>query len=310
MSKIIGITVGTPMNPQKIGGAVDSVNGQTGKVELSAADVGALSEDRLNNAIDMALAQAKDSGDFDGKDGENYVLTEDDKQDIASEVPSVYVGFENIPDSAVLLIDPNGEPSIIPELPSDVVATVGQTIVVKSVDANGKPTEWEVKKCATETYVDDAIANLPAGGGGGEWKLLYETTIEEEIRKASFTFDDKYAEYDCTLFITPNTNEGQTSRTYLWCDICNKNGDYLAQFYHGNAFPANNDTSGYAKWEIKHLEETGIIARLICHGYSNNSNIVSTQFASLTFGEIKEISFHQHSGNIPVGTKIIIYGRY
>ena len=47
MSKIIGNTVGTTMNPEKIGGGggdapVTSVNNKTGDVQLSAEDVGAL----------------------------------------------------------------------------------------------------------------------------------------------------------------------------------------------------------------------------------------------------------------------------
>lgn len=51
------------------GGAVNSVNGQTGTVELTAEDVGALSYETLKPAVDLALAQAKESGEFDGADG-------------------------------------------------------------------------------------------------------------------------------------------------------------------------------------------------------------------------------------------------
>lgn len=48
---------------------VTSVNEKTGAVVLTSADVGALSENELAEAIDTALAQAKASGDFDGADG-------------------------------------------------------------------------------------------------------------------------------------------------------------------------------------------------------------------------------------------------
>lgn len=51
------------------GGAVASVNGKTGAVVLTAADVGALAEDKLQSAVGDALAQAKESGEFDGSDG-------------------------------------------------------------------------------------------------------------------------------------------------------------------------------------------------------------------------------------------------
>ena len=48
---------------------VQSVNGQTGKVELTSKDVGAISQDDLQEATNKALAQAKASGEFDGADG-------------------------------------------------------------------------------------------------------------------------------------------------------------------------------------------------------------------------------------------------
>lgn len=49
--------------------AVISVNGQTGEINLTAADVGALSAEALAPAVEDALAQAKASGEFDGAQG-------------------------------------------------------------------------------------------------------------------------------------------------------------------------------------------------------------------------------------------------
>lgn len=48
---------------------VQSVNGETGEVELTAEDVGAISQDDLQAATNEALAQAKASGYFDGPQG-------------------------------------------------------------------------------------------------------------------------------------------------------------------------------------------------------------------------------------------------
>lgn len=48
---------------------VDSVNGKTGKVKLSAEDVGAISKDELLAVTNDVLEQAKESGEFDGEDG-------------------------------------------------------------------------------------------------------------------------------------------------------------------------------------------------------------------------------------------------
>lgn len=46
-------------------GGVESVNGKTGAVVLTAEDVGAISQDDLQAATNEALAQAKASGEFD-----------------------------------------------------------------------------------------------------------------------------------------------------------------------------------------------------------------------------------------------------
>lgn len=48
---------------------VQSVNGKTGKVDLIAEDVGAISQDKLQEATNEVLAQAKASGEFNGEDG-------------------------------------------------------------------------------------------------------------------------------------------------------------------------------------------------------------------------------------------------
>ena len=48
---------------------VQSVNGKIGKVELTAKDVGAISQDDLQEATNEALSQAKASGEFDGAPG-------------------------------------------------------------------------------------------------------------------------------------------------------------------------------------------------------------------------------------------------
>lgn len=77
---------------------VQSVNGKTGKIKLTAEDVGAISQDKLQEATNEALAQAKASGEFDGEPGapgQDYVLTPTDKAEIAEMAASLV----EIPDS-------------------------------------------------------------------------------------------------------------------------------------------------------------------------------------------------------------------
>ena len=56
-------------NPVEV--PVESVNGKTGKVKLTAEDVGAISQEDLQEATNEALAQAKASGEFDGQPGKD-----------------------------------------------------------------------------------------------------------------------------------------------------------------------------------------------------------------------------------------------
>lgn len=77
---------------------------QPKKPTYTADEVGAVASSELSNAVNDALAQAKASGEFDGRDGEDgndYVLTDDDRNEIAElaaglvEVPDAPSGGEN-----------------------------------------------------------------------------------------------------------------------------------------------------------------------------------------------------------------------
>ena len=84
-------------------------------------------------------------------------------------VSAEYDGSEavqvNIPEG-----DSNGGGIPVPE-----IAEVGQTIVVKAVDENGKPTEWEA-------------ADLPSGDWA-EWKLVANVTLEEDVDSVAINTD-------------------------------------------------------------------------------------------------------------------------
>lgn len=76
-------------------------------------------------------------------------------------------------------------------------AQVGQTIRVKSVDEDGKPVEWE-------------CVDLPTGGSEEKWELLFDTTLEEEVKSIEAKFLDNpqkkiYAVLD-TLAADADTN--------------------------------------------------------------------------------------------------------
>ena len=62
-------------------------------------------------------------------------------------------------------------------IPVPDVAEVGDSIVVKSVNAKGAPIEWETKKLATEEYVDTALENV--GVSDDHINELIDTKLEE-----------------------------------------------------------------------------------------------------------------------------------
>ena len=59
----------------------------------------------LTNAVRTALTEAKESGEFDGKDGNDYILTETDKTEIAQQAA-------NLIDTALLSIIGTGEVTV------------------------------------------------------------------------------------------------------------------------------------------------------------------------------------------------------
>lgn len=165
-------------------------NGSGGNVELDttltqsgkAADAKAvgdalekkLSADKLPEAVNDALAQAKASGEFKGDPGEpgqpgtpgapgdDYVLTPADKTEIAEMAAELV----EVPESSGGGIAVTG-------------AKVGQTVKISAVDENGVPTAWEP-------------TDFPSGGGGSEndndWEVINVLEFTEE-GISSFTID-------------------------------------------------------------------------------------------------------------------------
>lgn len=165
---------------------VQSVNGKTGKVDLIAEDVGAISKDDLQEATNEALAQAKASGEFngkdgidgvdgkDGKDGQDYVLTDEDKTEIAEqaaalvEVPDSggnvdltgYATEQYVKDYA----QPKG--NYLTEVPEGYAKT--EDIPTKPEDIGAQPSGNYLTEVpsgyATEEFVKNKIAEAELGG--------------------------------------------------------------------------------------------------------------------------------------------------
>lgn len=48
-----------------------------------------ISQDNIDRAVTNALEQAKENGDFKGDKGDDYILTEDDKREVANIVLTI-----------------------------------------------------------------------------------------------------------------------------------------------------------------------------------------------------------------------------
>lgn len=202
---------------------------QPTKPTYTAAEVGALSESELDSAIDSALAEAKESGEFDGGRGAmilnvtswplvyttetnslikyrspiSTVLAQSGASDVkagdivwcgtyhysvlSTDDTYAYMGaytfIQGAPGkSAYAYAKDGGYTGTEEELSDDLAgiagkitapatASVGQTIKVSAVDADGKPTAWEA--------VDTEEV----------WELLVDVTLEEEINYYEHSFD-------------------------------------------------------------------------------------------------------------------------
>lgn len=141
--------IGTGIDPDPLKNKVTSVNGQTGDVVLNAEDVGALSQDDLHGGVALALQQAKDSGAFDGKDGkdgDDYILTEGDKQEIAEMI--------HVPESG----GGSGEWKLIKSVTTEESV---RTISLSDFEANEV---FAIIKAGADTSVAGESANIQVTG--------------------------------------------------------------------------------------------------------------------------------------------------
>lgn len=186
------------------------------KPQYTADEVGALSTEALAGAVNDALAQAKASGEFDGApgkdgadgqpgkdgytpvkgvdyfDGNDYVLTADDKTEIAEQ-------------AAALVEVPEGGGIAV------TGATVGQTVKISAVDAKGVPTAWEP-------------VDFPSGGGGEVWDILLDAMTDEDISTFEVTEApdghtlDDYTELYVAYYVAPNSAGISSGINFAFCD--------------------------------------------------------------------------------------------
>jgi hypothetical protein len=138
-------------------------------------------------------------------------------------LPSVYVGSEEPDSNATVWIDHNGRNVNLVVAPA--TAEVGQTIVVKTVDENGKPTAWEA-------------VDFPSGCG---FELVGEWKTEEDVTKFTATLDEQLTDSYYILF----QFAGTATNTKRYKPIIYINGSPY-RYLDGEALYNNNTVTVWA----------------------------------------------------------------
>ena len=216
-------------NPVEV--PVQSVNGQTGEVKLTAGDVGAISQDDLQEATSEALALAKESGEFDGPQGP--------KGETGPAGPQGPQG-ERGPEGPQGPQGPQGEPGPAgadgkdgSAGPQGVPGQPGKT-PVKGVDYFLPEEIEEVARQAAE------MVEVPEGGGGpGAFAVLAEGELTDVATIKITDFDQTLSEYVFHL-IVPKSSDGLNSGN--------------STFFGANAFTygQNFGDTGYAVHHTYH----------------------------------------------------------
>lgn len=157
-----------------------------------------LTDDNLGGAINLALDQAKESGEFDGAPGKDGN-------------PGVYIGSGDMPEGYNVQIDPNGDAFTVDDLlPDDIVKSVNgqtgdvQTRLVVTITANedGTYTSSHTSQEIYAAYMGGAVVFSTFDEEGSTIYSLAETCEEYACFFEQFgtTSEEMYIEGDSVTF--------------------------------------------------------------------------------------------------------------
>ena len=162
---------------------VSSVNGQTGAVTITASGIGAATSDEVTSAVNTAWTDAQKTLQpmFDEKQPKGDYITQDGLQ-AATNAALAQAKASGEFDGAPGAEGPQG-----PQGPAgaglDVTgATVGQTVKISAVDANGVPTAWEP-------------VDMASGENAKEWTKIIDVSVTEATQMFERDGLDNYTEF-------------------------------------------------------------------------------------------------------------------
>ena len=172
---------------------VTSVAGKTGAVTLTKADVGLGNVDNTSDA-NKPISTATQTA-LNGKLDKTAVVdvTADAIKGQAADAKSVYDVIQALPTGTDISL-------------GLTAATVGQTIKVKAVDTDGKPTAWEAVEMS--------------GGGGGHWETVLDTVWEQDVINPT-AYDAATGIFTCA---EGELNNLELNKEYVFFQQCTKEG--------------------------------------------------------------------------------------
>lgn len=186
-------------------------------------------------------------------------------------------------------------------------ATVGQTIKVKAVDANGKPTAWEAVDMAT--------------GDTEVWEKVCEVTTTEDVSFIYQPFGGYYRKIRaiflgestaaCQVWIYPNTETrpGGVDIAYIFNAPYAAAGKYMiVGEFSSSPYPAPNSSDN---WYLGRCSVARAWNPQCLHaGWGDNlfDNYVNTTYAEDLGQGIKSLFWTHSTGEIKAGAKMVVYG--
>lgn len=186
-------------------------------------------------------------------------------------------------------------------------ATVGQTIKVKAVDANGKPTAWEA--------VD------MAAGGGEVWEKVCEVTTTEDVSFIYQPFDGYYKKIRaiflgesataCQVWVYPNTETlpGGADTAYIFNAPYAAAGKYtIVGEFSSSPYPAHDYADNWYRGRCSIAREWNPNGLHAGQGSSLLDNYVADTYAKDISQGVKSLYWTHNAGEIKAGAQMVVYG--
>ena len=190
-------------------------------------------------------------------------------------------------------------------------ATVGQTIKVKAVDADGKPTAWEaVNMAAGDTDVWEKVCEVTTTENvsfiyqpfGGYYKKIRAIFLGESITA-------------CQVWVYPNTETlpAGRDRAYIFNAPHAAAGTYrIVGEFSSSPYPAPNSSDSWYRGRCS--IDRGGDSHCLHAGWGDSLfyNYVDSFYASLGEGDlaqgIKSLYWTHSAGEIKAGAQMVVYG--